>query len=99
MDPGEAGAWLRDVISEVDVVFATEGEARLIADADDPVTLAKALGPRHVLLKFGARGAMELSDDEVRHAEPYQVTEVDPVGAGDAFAAGWLADWLAGPPG
>ncbi|MFD9942412.1 sugar kinase [Nonomuraea sp. NPDC059023] len=95
----EAGAWLRSVIADVDVVFATEDEARLIADTHDPadpVALAKALGPRHVLLKFGARGAMELSDDQVRHAEPYKVTEVDPVGAGDAFAAGWLADWLAG---
>ncbi len=24
------------------------------------------------------------------------MSEVDSVGAGDAFAAGWLADWLAG---
>lgn len=94
--PQEASAWLREVIAEVDVVFATEAEARLIADADDPADLAKSLGPRHVLLKFGARGAMELADGVVRRAEPYRVTEVDPVGAGDAFAAGWLADWLDG---
>ncbi|WP_157251369.1 sugar kinase [Nonomuraea typhae] len=94
--PQEAGAWLRSVLPDVDVVFATEAEARLVAAADDPVALAKAMGPRHVLLKFGARGALELSGDEVRQAAPYQVTEVDPVGAGDAFAAGWLADWLAG---
>ncbi|GAA0950795.1 sugar kinase [Nonomuraea longicatena] len=94
--PQEAGAWLRSVVADVDVVFATEAEARLIADLAEPVELARALGVRHVLLKFGARGAMELSDGVVRHAEPYRVTEVDPVGAGDAFAAGWLADWLAG---
>ncbi|GGO65369.1 sugar kinase [Nonomuraea cavernae] len=97
--PAEAGAWLRETVGDVDVLFATEAEGRLIADADGAADLAKALaalGPRHVLVKFGARGAMELSDGEIRHAEPYQVTEVDPVGAGDAFAAGWLADWLAG---
>ncbi|MFI6498991.1 sugar kinase [Nonomuraea typhae] len=94
--PQEAGAWLRAVLPDVDAVFATEAEARLVAAADDPVALARSLGPRHVLLKFGARGAIELSGDEVRQASPYQVTEVDPVGAGDAFAAGWLADWLAG---
>jgi 2-dehydro-3-deoxygluconokinase len=94
--PQEAGAWLHSVVADVDVVFATEAEARLIADVEEPVELARALGVPHVLLKFGARGAMELSDGVVRHAEPYRVTEVDPVGAGDAFAAGWLADWLAG---
>lgn len=97
--PEEAGAWLRETVGQVDVLFATEAEGRLIADAQEPVELAKALaahGPRHVLVKFGAKGAMELSDGVVHRAEPYEVTEVDPVGAGDAFAAGWLADWLAG---
>ncbi|MFI6599877.1 sugar kinase [Nonomuraea sp. NPDC050536] len=97
--PEEAGAWLRDTIGQVDILFATVAEGRLIADVADPVDLAKALaslGPRHVLLKFGADGALELSDDQVRHASAFPVTEVDPVGAGDAFAAGWLADWLAG---
>ncbi|MBB6351411.1 sugar kinase [Nonomuraea muscovyensis] len=100
--PEEAGTWLRDTIGDVDVLFATVPEARLVADGGvpaEPVALAEALaalGPRHVLIKSGAEGAMELSDGVVRHAEPYEVTEVDPVGAGDAFAAGWLADWLAG---
>jgi 2-dehydro-3-deoxygluconokinase len=96
--PEEAGAWLRETVGDVDVLFATEAEGRLIADAEGPVELAKALaahGPRHVLVKLGAQGALELSDGVVRRAEPYQVTEVDAVGAGDAFAAGWLADWLA----
>ncbi|TMR25421.1 sugar kinase [Nonomuraea turkmeniaca] len=97
--PEEAGAWLREAVGEVDVLFATEAEGRLITDAEGPVELAKALaahGPRHVLVKLGAAGALEWSDGVVRRAEPYRVTEVDAVGAGDAFAAGWLADWLAG---
>lgn len=97
--PEQAGAWLRETVGDVDVLFATEAEGRLIADVEEAEELAKTLaglGPRHVLLKFGARGAMELSDGVVRRAEPYRVTEVDSVGAGDAFAAGWLADWLAG---
>ena len=97
--PEQAGAWLREVIGEVDVLFATEAEGRLIADVADAEKLAAELarrGPRHVLIKFGPDGAMELSDGTVLRAEPYQVTEVDSVGAGDAFAAGWLADWLAG---
>ncbi|MGI5273966.1 sugar kinase [Nonomuraea sp. CA-218870] len=97
-----AGAWLREVAGRVDVLFATADEARLIAaDAprDDPAATAAALaalGPRHVLVKLGSRGAVEWSDGVCRRAPAYQVTAVDPVGAGDAFAAGWLADWLEG---
>ncbi|KAB8193543.1 sugar kinase [Nonomuraea phyllanthi] len=97
--PEEAGAWLRDMAADVDVLFATEEEGRLIADVEGAEKLASALaelGPRHVLIKLGARGAMELSDGVLLRSEPYRVTEVDSVGAGDAFAAGWLADWLAG---
>ncbi|GAA2878573.1 sugar kinase [Streptosporangium fragile] len=97
--PAAASAALRETVAAVDVLFATEAEARLVVDGDDPATLARALselGPRHVLIKQGALGAVELSDGAVRRAEPYPVTELDPVGAGDAFAAGWLAETLAG---
>ncbi|MEU1723397.1 sugar kinase [Actinomadura sp. ATCC 39365] len=95
----EAGAWLRETVGGVDVLFATVPEGRLVADVDDPAELAKALaslGPSYVLVKSGSAGALELSGGVLRRARPYRVTEVDPVGAGDAFAAGWLADWLAG---
>ncbi|MBG0832860.1 sugar kinase [Planomonospora sp. ID67723] len=97
--PAEASAVLCEIVKTVDVLFATEAEARLLADGEGPAGLASALtalGPRHVLIKLGARGAVELSDGTVRQAAPYPVTELDPVGAGDAFAAGWLADWLEG---
>jgi 2-dehydro-3-deoxygluconokinase len=103
--PEQAAAVLRETVEAADVLFATEAEARLFVDggpgagSGDPAGPARALaalGPRHVLVKLGARGALEFSDGEVRRAEPYRVTELDPVGAGDAFAAGWLADWLGG---
>ncbi|GGL43637.1 sugar kinase [Planomonospora parontospora] len=102
--PDQAAAMLRETVEAADVLFATEAEARLFVggqgapggDPAEPARALAALGPRHVLVKLGARGALELSDGEVRRAEPYRVTELDPVGAGDAFAAGWLADWLGG---
>ncbi|GAA3159810.1 sugar kinase [Planomonospora alba] len=100
--PGAAAAGLRELVAAADAVFATEAEARLFTggpESDGPAALARslaALGPRHVLVKLGARGALAFCDGVVRRAEPYPVTEVDPVGAGDAFAAGWLADRLAG---
>ncbi|MEV4242019.1 sugar kinase [Streptosporangium canum] len=97
--PEEASAVLRETVATTDVLFATEAEARLIVDGADPAALAGALsdlGPRHVLIKRGPLGAVELSDGVIRHAEPYHVTELDPVGAGDAFAAGWIAETLEG---
>ncbi len=97
--PDQASAALREIVTAADVVFATEAEARLIVEGADAPALARALsalGPRHVLVKRGALGAIELSEGVVRHAEPYRVTEIDPVGAGDAFAAGWLAETLEG---
>ncbi|MEU4579516.1 sugar kinase [Nonomuraea sp. ATR24] len=102
--PQEAGAWLRETVGDVDVLFATEAEGRLVTGPDTaggPEELAwalAALGPAHVLVKLGARGALELSGGVLRRAEPYRVTEVDPVGAGDGFAAGWLAGLLDDAP-
>ncbi|MFI6479408.1 sugar kinase [Nonomuraea sp. NPDC050663] len=88
--PEDAGAWLRGIVDQVDVIFATEEEAALITDEPEKLPVP------HVVLKFGAKGALERSEGVTRFAEPYRVTEVDPVGAGDAFAAGWLAEWMAG---
>jgi 2-dehydro-3-deoxygluconokinase len=83
------------------LVFATEPEARLLVDGADAPELARGLaklGPRQVLLKRGALGAVALVDGRVLQVPPYRVTEVDPVGAGDAFAAGYLCGLLDGAP-
>lgn len=89
-----ASAVLCDLVSSVDLLFAGEDEAHLLVDADDPVDRLRAmaaLGPDSVLLKRGPRGALALIEGEVREVAPYPVRAVDPVGAGDAFAAGYLA--------
>ena len=48
------------------------------------------------MIKRGALGAVAVIDGEVLEVLPYPVTEVDPVGAGDAFAAGYLSTLLDG---
>jgi 2-dehydro-3-deoxygluconokinase len=99
--PAAARPVLRDLASRVDILFAGADEAQLVLDAPgaDVSTLLRglaALGPREVLLKDGARGCTALVDG-VELTEPaVTVTVVDPVGAGDAFVAGYLADRLAG---
>jgi 2-dehydro-3-deoxygluconokinase len=100
-EPDEAGRQLRELIPRADVVFATEQEARLAVDGAEPGALAialAALGPRDVLVKRGAEGVAALCEG-VRYDEPaWRVAVVDPVGAGDAFAAGYLAELMRDRP-
>ncbi|SDD21958.1 2-dehydro-3-deoxygluconokinase [Geodermatophilus telluris] len=95
-DPAAEYRWL---VERADIVFATEAEAQLLVPGRTPVELARALsemGPASVLLKCGADGATAVVDGVVLDAPVFRVRETDPVGAGDSFAAGWLADTLAG---
>jgi 2-dehydro-3-deoxygluconokinase len=50
------------------------------------------------VLKKGAEGSLALVDGEILEHPAFEVAEVDPVGAGDAFAAGYLAGHLWGLP-
>lgn len=94
-----AGAEFADLLPRADLVFASEAEARLVVGGDtvDELALAlSALGPRQVLITRGAQGALAAVDGEVLVAPAYPVHAVDPVGAGDAFAAGYLSATLDG---
>jgi 2-dehydro-3-deoxygluconokinase len=92
---------LRELVRRADIVFAGVDEAQLVLDAAPAEASAlmrglAALGPREVVIKDGARGCTALLDG-VELAEPaVTVMVVDPVGAGDAFVAGYLAERLAG---
>lgn len=86
----------RDLVSRADLVVAGPDEAALFIGAEPPLDGLAALGPTEVVVKDGARGCTALIDGE-RYAVPaLPVTVVDPVGAGDAFVAGYLADRMAG---
>jgi 2-dehydro-3-deoxygluconokinase len=60
------------------------------------VAALAALGPAEVVVKDGARGCAALIKGERYDLPALPVTVVDPVGAGDAFVAGYLADRMAG---
>ena len=91
----DAATVLRDLVSMVDIVFAGPEEASLFTDDDHPSGLAK-LGPTEVIIKDGGRGCVAQINGERYEVPALPVTVVDPVGAGDAFVAGYLADRLAG---
>jgi 2-dehydro-3-deoxygluconokinase len=98
-DAAAAAAALRDLVRAADIVFAGEHEARLLTGEGEPAWMAAelaGLGPRQVLIKRGHRGSLALIDGS-RHEQPAaMVRAVDPVGAGDAYVAGYLAELLAG---
>jgi 2-dehydro-3-deoxygluconokinase len=95
----EAGSVLAVLVAHADLVFATEPEAQLLVSGDGPAELGMALagfGPKQVIVKRGALGAVAVIGGQVLSVPPHEVTEVDPVGAGDAFAAGYLSTLLDG---
>ena len=92
----DAAPVLRDLVSRADVAFAGPDEAALFVDPADALGEMAKLGPAEVVIKDGARGCSALIDGELHHVAAIEVTVIDPVGAGDAFVAGYLADRLAG---
>jgi 2-dehydro-3-deoxygluconokinase len=99
----DAAPVLRALAARADVVFANPDEAAAItgADAGDSAALATGLlelGPSIAVLKLGAEGALAWGHGEapVHRAAIPVVMPLDPVGAGDAFCAGFIAARLEG---
>jgi 2-dehydro-3-deoxygluconokinase len=96
-DRASASDTLRQVVRGSDIVFATEYEAGLIVDecaAYDMAVAIAGLGPKEVVVKRGADGAVSYVEGQAFEEPALQVAVVDPVGAGDAFAAGYLSEWM-----
>ncbi len=89
----------RAIAAHASLLFAGEDEARHLVPGRTAPELAagiSALGPRHVVIKQGSKGAYALVDGVAHHADAIRVQVVDTVGAGDAFVAGYLAETLQG---
>lgn len=99
-----AGPILRDLAAGVDVVLGSPDELAVIAGIDrgsEPAELAVAiapLGPATVVVKLGRDGALGLEAGATPVLVPAIPVPavVDPVGAGDAFCAGFIAGRLDG---
>ncbi|GAA3390752.1 sugar kinase [Cryptosporangium minutisporangium] len=84
---------LRRLLSRADEVQLGADEATAVFGTADPDALLRAL-PRaaRILLKREEHGVLVLEPGApVRHVPALPVDVVEPVGAGDAFAAGYLA--------
>ncbi len=81
-------------LGRVDIMFANDEEARLITGESNLVAAGRAmvrLGPSLVLLKKGEHGALVFGRDGVFGVLAHPCEHViDPTGAGDSFAGGFL---------
>jgi 2-dehydro-3-deoxygluconokinase len=92
------------LIGKADLVLGGAAELAAFVGPGEPREVARRcreLGPREVVVKLGrdGAGAMDEAGRWVEHPGT-PVPDVDPVGAGDAFNAGYLASRLLGrsPP-
>ena len=103
---GETRESLTEVIKRVDVVFMDETETRMFAaphvKSHNIVKAAEymlSLGPKLAVVKRGDHGVIQFTEDSVFAAPafplpykgPYKTDDVvDPTGAGDSFAGGFM---------
>lgn len=90
-------AVLRELAAASDVVFVGLDEAALVWDVDSPAAIHALLPePRTLVVKQGADGVTLFEDGAELYEPALRVDVVEPVGAGDAFAAGFLYGTLRG---
>ena len=89
-----------DLARGADIVFVGEDEAETVwGVTGGPAAIRTALPePRALVVKQGVRGATLLDGDTATFVPSVQVDVVAAVGAGDAFAAGFLSATLRGLP-
>lgn len=93
----EAADVLRGLADLADLVFVGADEAEELFGTGDPERLRALIpGPGVLVVKDGARGAVAFQGREATVEPALGVEVVEPIGAGDAFAAGYLAGLLHG---
>lgn len=96
----KAREYLLPLIKEVDYFFPGVEEARLLLNEnlshDEIIDKFLYLGAKQVILKLGPEGCISANRHKRIISKGIEVTEVDPVGAGDGFCAGYLSGVLKG---
>ncbi|MFN7249330.1 MAG: sugar kinase [Anaerobacillus sp.] len=89
---------LLQLASLADIVLPGVDEGRFMFGESDPKTLGQLFldqGAKLVVLKVGAKGAYYFTETESKLVPGFPVkTVIDPVGAGDGFASGFISGLL-----
>lgn len=102
-NPEQARPVLGDLCRLADVVISAEEDARDIFLLDGSVEdliegMAAISDSDHIVITRGANGAAWRSGDAGGRVKPFEADVVDPIGAGDAFAAGVIIGILDDDP-
>lgn len=88
---------LKKVIGQVDILFVNDAELRQLTEEYNIIKAAKkalSMGPKTLIVKRGEYGAALFHGQEYFYVPAYPMEQVvDPTGAGDTFAGGFLG-WV-----
>ncbi len=103
VDAGSAG-FLADfgpkrflsAIAGVDLLFPSLDEGKALTELDEPGAIANKLAKKFplVALTLGTGGVIISGGGQQEHFQVVPTKTVDPTGAGDAFCAGFLGEWI-----
>ncbi|HEU4808690.1 MAG TPA: PfkB family carbohydrate kinase [Homoserinimonas sp.] len=106
VDPASAGSLVDfgasrflELIAGAGVLLPNLEEGRVLTGLIDPEAVAEALGRRFALvaLTMGDSGVIVAQHGRALvRVDAVRAARVDPTGAGDAFSAGFLAEWVRG---
>ena len=86
--------YLQDIIAKyIDIVFANQEESRALTGQDDPEAALHTIASwcDIAVVKVGAKGSYVQQGNKVVRIEPIPAEVVDTTGAGDLWAAGFMA--------
>lgn len=99
------GEWISVVepaLTHVDIFFINEDESKMLTGMSEPAEAAgifHSMGARIVVQKLGSKGcSIYCAGSSPVHCDAYEVACIDTTGAGDCFAAGFLAAFGNGAP-
>jgi sugar/nucleoside kinase (ribokinase family) len=97
LDERRDPAALRSLIRHVDIVKASIEDCRHIVEHTDEEALGRLFvswGAQVGMVTLGERGAIAVTPDTVYRIPAFPSRAVDATGAGDAFSAGFLVEYL-----
>jgi 2-dehydro-3-deoxygluconokinase len=97
-EPSAAQAATEALLPLIDVLFVGHDEANALWgwETDTALEQLSKIGPSEVILKLGADGCAAMINGEQLTSPGFPARQLDPIGAGDAFDAGYLAATLWG---
>ncbi len=97
-EPSAAQAATEALLPLIDVLFVGHDEANALWgwETDTALEQLSKIGPSEVILKLGADGCTAMINGEQQTSPGFPARQLDPIGAGDAFDAGYLAATLWG---